>query len=127
MIETRSTSRLLASALREALGVRDHVVDAARHEERLLGQVIELALGEPLERADSLVELHVLARDAGELLRDRERLRHEALQTARAGDDLLVVLRELVHAEDRDDVLQLLVALQDALDLRRHAVVALAE
>ena len=35
--------------------------------------------------------------------------------------------RQLVHAEDRDDVLQLLVALQDALHADGHVVVPLAD
>jgi hypothetical protein len=40
---------------------------------------------------------------------------------------MLVLLGELVHAEDGDDVLQLLVALQDALRPRWPLVVALAD
>ena len=112
-------------AMRSAFA--DDVVDAAGHEERLLRQLVELAGHEPLERRDRLLELHVLARDARELLGHGERLRHEALDAARAADDLLVVLGQLVHAEDRDDVLQLLVALQNALHVGRHLVVALAD
>ena len=38
----------------------------------------------------------------------------------------LVLVGQLVDAEDGDDVLQLLVALEDLLDLRGHAVVLLA-
>src|ERR1700730_2048855 len=67
-VSTRSTLQLL--------GVLDDVVDAASHEERLLRQVVELAGHHALEAADRLLELHVLARDAGELLGHRERLRH---------------------------------------------------
>ena len=48
---------------------------------------------------------------------DEERLREEALDLAGARDGELVVLGELVHAEDGDDVLEVLVALQDALHL----------
>ena len=91
------------------------------------GRLVELAGDEPLERRDRLLELHVLARDARELLGHRERLRHEALNAARAADDELVVLRKLVHAENRDDVLQLLVALQNALHVGRGLVVAVAD
>jgi len=51
----------------------------------------------------------------------------EALQTTRASDDLLVVFRKLVHAENRDDVLKLLVALEDLLNVRCDLVVARAD
>ncbi len=68
-----------------------------------------------LEAADGVLELDVLARGAGEGLGHVERLGEEALDLAGARHDQLVLLGELVHAEDGDDVLQLLVALQDAL------------
>ena len=58
---------------------------------------------------------------------DVEGLRQEALDLAGAGDGELVVLGELVHAEDGDDVLQALVALQDALDVAGDLVVLLAD
>jgi hypothetical protein len=56
-----------------------------------------------------------------------ERLRQEALDLAGAGDGELVLFRKLVHAQDRDDVLQRLVALQDLLDLAGDAVVLVAD
>jgi hypothetical protein len=45
----------------------------------------------------------------------------------RAADDQLVLFRELVHAQDGDDVLQRLVALQCRLHLTRDAVVLFAD
>ncbi len=80
-----------------------------------------------LEAADRLGDRHVRARGAGELFGDEERLREEALDLARALDGQLVLVGELVDAEDRDDVLQLLVALQDLLDFVGHAEVVIAE
>ena len=53
--------------------------------------------------------------------------RQELLDLAGARDDQLVLLGQLVHAEDRDDVLEVLVALQDLLDVARDAVVLLAD
>ncbi len=64
---------------------------------------------------------------AGELLGDVERLAQEALDLAGAVDLELVLVGELVDAEDGDDVLQLLVALQHLLDVGRRPVVLLAE
>ena len=63
----------------------------------------------------------------GELLGDEVRLREEPLDLARPRDDELVLVGELVHPEDRDDVLQVLVALEDLLDARRDAVVVVGD
>src|SRR3954447_7025782 len=126
---TTWTSRLPAiSALAgEPLGVGLDVLDPAGHEERLLGQVVVLALGERLEGGDGLVERDVLALDAGELLGHEERLRQEALDAPGPGHGDLVLLRQLVDAQDRDDVLEVLVALQDLLGALSDVVVLLAD
>src|SRR5437764_4537952 len=98
-------ARLLLVLLREVGGLRLHLVDVAAIEEGLLGVlavVVELAGDDLLERGDRLLERHVLAREPRELRRDEERLREEVADLARARDRELVVLAELVHAEDRD-------------------------
>src|SRR4029453_10641811 len=79
-----------------------------------------------LEPADRVLERHVLARGAGECLRDMERLREEALNLARPRDDQLVPARDLVHSQNGDDVAQLLVALQRLLDAPRDGVMLFA-
>src|SRR5450755_1526946 len=112
-----------ASHSLDRLGLLDGLVDAADHVERLLGKRIAFAVGDHLEAADRFLQRHVLALGAGEHLGDEEGLAEEALDLAGAGDGELVFRRELVHAEDGDDVAQLLVALQDALHLARRLVV----
>src|SRR3954469_19021401 len=121
---TRNFVRATALALVRGL---DDLVDAALHEERRLRQLVMLAVDDLLERAHRVVDRDVRARRAGERLGDVERLRQEALDLARALHRHLVLVGELVDAEDRDDVLELLVALQDLLDARRDLVVLLAE
>jgi len=86
-----------------------------------------LAVDDLLEAADRLGDRDVLSRRAGECLGDEERLRQEALDAARPADDQLVLVRQLVDTEDRDDVLQLLVALEDLLDAVGDREVLLAE
>src|SRR5690348_9289024 len=120
-----SGSLLLGSVHRFAL--LDGVFDAADHVERLLGQVVDFAVDDHLERADGFLQRHVLAGRAGEHLGHVEWLREEALALARAVHGLLALFGKLVHAEDRDDVLQFLVALQRALHLARDVVVLLAD
>jgi hypothetical protein len=63
-----------------------------------------------------VLEAGVDAGEAREDLGDVEGLAEEALDLPGAGHDELVVFGELVDAEDGDDVLQVLVALQDLLD-----------
>src|SRR5215813_7382272 len=82
----------------DLLRLLDGLFDAADHHERLLGQVVVLAAHDRLEAPDRVLERHVFAFLARERLRDRERLRQEVADLARALHDELVVLRELVHA-----------------------------
>src|SRR5688572_14741230 len=109
------------------LGRLDGLLDAAHHVERLLGQVVVLALENLLEGADGVLERHELALAARELLADEERLRQHPLDAPRAGDDALVVFGQLFHAQDRDDVLQVLIALEDALAVAGDLVMLLAD
>src|SRR4051794_41017194 len=97
----------------ELAGLALDVLDATTHEERLLGEVVVLALGQRLERGEGLLERDERALEAGEGLRDEGVLGQEPLDPARALDQDLVLLRQLVDAQDGDDVLEVLVALED--------------
>src|SRR5918998_1682180 len=111
----------------QAPGLLDGLIYVAHEVEGLLGQLVVPTLDDLLERADRVLQLDELALEAGELLGDEERLREKPLQPARPAHDDLVLLGELVDAEDGDDVLQLLVALQDVLDLLGDLVVLIAD
>src|SRR5690606_1604129 len=124
---TSSKWRAMASGfLGQLLGLLDRFLDAADHVERGFRKVIVLAVDNCLERAHGVLDLDELARDVGEHLGDVERLAEEALDLPRAGDDQLILFRQLVHAQDGDDVLQRLVALQRLLDAAGGLVVLLA-
>ena len=86
-----------------------------------------LALEDLLEAAHRLAPRHVLAFATGEPLGDAEGLRQESLHLARPRYRLLVVFRQLLHAEDGDYVLQVLVALHDLLHALGRVVVILAD
>jgi hypothetical protein len=58
----------------QTVGVFDNVVDATRHEERLLRILVEFTSDEPFEGRNRLFELDVFPFDAGELLSNRKRL-----------------------------------------------------
>src|SRR5512137_85436 len=78
--------RTTDGALLHRLRLLERVLDRADHVERLLGQGVALAVDDHLEAADRVLQRDVLARRAGEHLRDEERLRQEALDLARARD-----------------------------------------
>src|SRR3954469_9142633 len=103
------------------------VLERTDVEERLLGNVVVLALGDLLEGLDGFLQRHGGARDVGELLRHVGVLGEELLDPARPRDGDLVLFRERVHTEDGDDVLQFLVLLQDLLHPDGHVVVLLAD
>src|SRR3954465_5632005 len=89
--------------------------------------MIVFAVDDRLERAHRILDLDELPGDAGEHLGDMERLGEEALQLAGAVDGELILFRELVHSEDRDDVLKRLVALKRLLDSASSVVMLLAD
>ena len=74
----------------------------------------------------SLIETYLPGRPV-KTSADEERLAHEPLQAAGPGHGRLVLLGQLVDAEDRDDVLEVAVALEDALGLLGDVVVLLAD
>mmetsp|Transcript_1101 Transcript_1101/g.2189 ORF Transcript_1101/g.2189 Transcript_1101/m.2189 type:complete len:518 (+) Transcript_1101:218-1771(+) len=104
-------------------GFGDHVVDTANHVERTFGQVIVFTGNHRLEGRDGVFQLHLDAVGTGEDFRHVEGLRKETLDLAGTGHDQFVLFREFVHAENGDDVLQRLVALEDTLDVTGHLVV----
>src|SRR5258708_31302981 len=113
-------TRLCAGPFLELL---DRIFDRSDQVEILLRLLVVVAIDGLLEPADRVGDRHVLALEARELLRDEERLRQESLELAGAGHGEPVVFRQLVDAENRDDVLQVLVALQDLLYLAGDIVV----
>src|SRR5262245_23684303 len=105
----------------------DRRLDGADHVEGRLRQVVVLAVAQALEALDRIGEFDEHAGRSCEHFGDVERLRQEALDLARARHRQLVLFGKLVHAQDGDDVLQRLVALQDLLYAPRHLVVLVAD
>src|SRR5690606_18212199 len=101
----------------------ENFIDAALHVEILLRDMIEITLQDSLETTDGFFQGNVFTRRTGEHFRHVERLRQETLDLTRAVHHLLVFLGQFVHAENRDDVLQFLVALQNRLHAASHFVV----
>ena len=115
-----------AQLVLEGVGLGQRRLGTAHVEERLLGHLVEIAVDQGLERLDGLLHGNGDALQTGEHLADVERLGQEPLDLPGPGDGDPVLLGQLVEAEDGDDVLELLVALEDALDPAGHVVVAVA-
>src|SRR2546422_4179608 len=109
------------------LRLRDDFVDGPNHADVLFLHRVVLAFDDLLETPNRLGDRHVLAVETGELLRDEEWLRQEPLNLARARDRQSILFRQLVDAENRDDVLQVLVALENLLYLTGDLVVLVAD
>src|SRR5260370_4644953 len=116
-----------SSGLLHLLALRPRLFDGAHHVESLLAEVVVLALEDLGEAAHRVFDLHVLALTSRETLRDEVGLGQESLDLAGARHRLLVVFGKLLHAEDRNDVLQFLVALHDLFDALRRVVVLLPD
>src|SRR3970040_1348063 len=102
---------------RHTFGLLGGFLDGAYHHECLLGQVIVLAIQDLPETANCLTQGDVATLAAGELFGDEERLREKAFDLTGPRHDQLIVFAELIDAQDGDDILEILVALQHLLDL----------
>ena len=101
----------------------DCFVDGANHVESLLGQIVVLTVQDFLEATDGFFQRNVLTGAAGEDFSNVEGLRQEAFDFTRALYDQLVFLGQFVHTQNRDDVFQLFVALQNRLYTAGYFVV----
>ena len=90
----------------------------------MFGEVVDFAVEDHAEAFDGVFDVDELAFEAGEGFGDEEGLREEALDAA---DDEFVLFAEFFHAEDGDDVLEFVVALQHLLDALGCLVVFLAD
>src|SRR5450756_1980452 len=123
---SRERESAMALRLLQLCRFLDYFLDGSLHPECLLGQAVVLAFDNFAEALDGIGELDVLALEAGELLGHVERLGEELLDFAGARHNQLVFVGEFVDTQNGDDVLQILVALQSALDQLGHLVVVLA-
>jgi len=96
----------------------------SHHVEGLLGELILLATQDVLESRDGLLQHHQASLHASEGLSHSEGLRHKALDLAGAGHSELVILRQLIHSQDGNDILQGFVGLQGLLAAAGSVVVA---
>src|SRR5579863_2978532 len=92
-------------------------------QEGLFRQMVEVTINECLEGLHGLGNRSVDTVEPGEVLRHEQWLGQETLDLAGTQDRGAVFLRQLVHPEDRNDVLQFTVPLEHLLDPAGNRVV----
>ena len=94
----------------------DHAVNPAFHVKVVLFDFVQFAIEDHLEATDGVFDRNVLPGNPGEHFRNMEGLGKELLNFTGPKDHLFLLGRKLVQSEDRNDVLQILVGLQDLLN-----------
>ena len=87
--------------------------------------MVNLAIENHLEALDGILNRDHHTGGVGELLCHKEGLREETLNTTSAVHSGLILIRELLHTENRDDILQLLVTLENLFHTLSSVVVLL--
>ena len=103
----------MCSVLPKTLSLDNHsgglgldLIDVTNHVKGTLGELIMLTVDDLLETLDGVLETDELTGGTGEDLSDVEGLRHELLDLTRSGDDELIILRKLVHTQNRNYILK---------------------
>src|SRR5271170_987388 len=102
------------------------LLDGTLHVEVSFRRVVVFTVENFLEATDRVSHWNLSALPPGKNLRHAEGLAEETLNLSGASNRELVVRRKLIHAENRDDVLEVLVALEDLLNAARDVVVLLS-
>ena len=83
----------------------DYVVNASCIQETALRDIVMLTFKDLPEATDRLGQRNITSIHTGKLYCYEERLRQESLYLSCTADNQLVLLRQLIHAEDCDDIL----------------------
>ena len=117
---------LAFGSLHEFLTLCYGILNGADVKERLFWQVVHLTVENHVEALYCILYWHHYSRYASKLLCHGEWLREETLHTTCSVNGKFIFIRQLVHTEDGDDVLQFLVTLQYLLHTLSAVVVFLA-
>ncbi len=120
-------SSLLGGLESESLSLLECLLQSTLHIECSLGVVVSLTFQQSSEAINGVLQFHELALTASEDLTHEEWLRQELLDLTGTSDSQLVVLRELVHTQNGNDVLKGLVVLQQLLHSSGNLVVPLTD
>eukprot|EP00043_Microstomoeca_roanoka_P001490 m.33042 g.33042 ORF g.33042 m.33042 type:complete len:558 (+) comp10850_c1_seq1:312-1985(+) len=113
--------------LSQFAGLGLDISNAANHVESNLGLVIVLATKNFPEAADGVVKLDELTLLTSERSSDGKRLGEETLDLTGTSDGELIFLRQFIHTQDGNDILERLVVLKNLLDVTSALVVLVTD
>merc|ERR1719215_4455 len=113
---------LLADGCRELSGLLLNISHPTNHVECILWILVARTRKLLFKVADRRLQIHKLARSSSEDLSDKEGLGEETLHLASPRHSELILLTQLIHTKNCNDVLQRLVILQDFLRAARTVV-----
>lgn len=102
-------------------------VDVTNHVEGGLGEVVTLTSNDGLEGGDGVLQVNKGTLDTSEDLGDGEGLGQETLELTGTLDGELISLRQLIHTENGNDILEGLVLLEHLLDTGGGVVVLVTD
>src|SRR5579875_3887351 len=101
--------------------------DSATVTEVRFWNVIVLAFENFLKAANGVLNWYIFTRDTGKLFTNEEWLGQEVLNLTSTSNCQLVIVAQLVHTQNCDDILQFTVTLENLLDAASHLVVLLTD
>ena len=104
-----------------------YIVDGTCHQEAALRNLVALAVQNHTEATQGLLQRNIASRHTGKLLCYREALGQETLYLTCPVYRLLILLVQLIHTHDGDDILQLFVSLQHLLYGTCYLIVLMAD
>ena len=84
-----------------------------------------LPFNDLLKSLDGVFTRNIFSASSGKCFCNEERLRQKALDFSRAVDRKLVCFRKLFHPEDCNNILKLIIALKNLLNIARNFVMLL--
>ena len=114
-------------AIRIIRSIRYYFLNPALEIEIFFRLIIVLAVENFLKTFDRIFERHIFPDAASECFGYEERLREKALDFAGAVYGSAVHIRKFLDAEDRDNILKFLVALERFLHITRDVIVFAAD
>mgnify|MGYP006872938123 CR=1 FL=1 len=118
--------KFLSSAINAPLfHTGKHIVNASRVEEVALRNIVMLTFQNLAEAADGFGNRNILSFHSCKLPCNEEGLGKESLYLSRTGYHQLILLGKLIHTQDSNDILQLVITLQQLLHTSGHTVMLL--
>mmetsp|Transcript_20622 Transcript_20622/g.35423 ORF Transcript_20622/g.35423 Transcript_20622/m.35423 type:complete len:548 (+) Transcript_20622:132-1775(+) len=120
-------STLQASLDSHGGSLRLNLLDVTHHVEGTLWKIVIASADNLLESLDGILKAHELSSGTSENLSNMEWLTHELLNLTGPAHNKLIILRQLIHTKNGNDILQSLVILEELLGGTSNLVVLVSD